>query len=135
MGSSEPAPVFLRVRSSQHPSLPPRRQKSPFMTPEDVISGRRREHSSTGLYISNRRNKKPAKSKTWNFSMPPPLFIPELQTGMKRRGGIAAHTFQEEVLESRTSKGQKQIPLLLSGLASACILQCNGVFLMSGCTS
>lgn len=135
-GSSEPAPTSLGVGSSQHLPLPPRRQKSPFMTPEDVICGRRREHSSTGLYIGNRPMKKPAQSKAQDFSMPLPfLFTPELQTGMKRGGGIAAHTFQVKVLESRTSKGQKPMPLLLRGLASACILQYNGVFLIPGCTS
>lgn len=102
--------------------------ESSFMTPEDVICGRRREHSSTGLYIRNRPTKKPAQSKVWDFSMALPLlFTPELQTG----GG----PFQEEVLENRTNKGQKQVPLLLRGFSSACILQCSGAFLIPGCTS
>lgn len=80
--------------------------------------------------------KKPAQSKAWDFSVPFPLiFTSELQTGMKRKGRIAAHTFQDEILESRTSKGQKQMPLLLRGLASPCILQYNGVLPIPGCTS
>ena len=48
------------IGSSQRPPPLPRRQKSPFMTPDDVICGRRRVHSSTGLCISNKPIKKPA---------------------------------------------------------------------------
>lgn len=85
------------------------------MTPDDVICGRRREHSSTGLCISNKPTKKPAQSKVWDLARHPHfLTTPELQPGMKRRGRIAALSFQV-VLEGIKSKGQKQMPPSATG--------------------